>query len=798
MSLATARSALVFLLVLTAACKGNLVPQTNDGGAVEPAAGVSPPTPEPAPLPPGPTATATSTGTAPATAVTPPIPTDLAYGAATFSVGIGSLLDTGAATVKCDAPVTYSVEPPLPAGLAFTAADGRIRGRPTALQAETSYTVTAATAAGDSATVQIKLAVVDPIAGRAGLRAWYRADQSVYKDAGATQPAGDDEAVAVWKDLAPGARDLKQTFRNPPKVAATAINGKPGLKFVSDGGAAQTLATDAAFGNAKFTAFTVGMVPAPTIYWGLAWSIADAYNWGSGAAHLAHHHEGNGEPAGLYKASGELGAAPVGLGAPAGDMSYEHGKPFVAWHETADRFPDRRLVVGGDIQGWIPWQGYIAEHVFVDGALPVADQAAIVNALMLRWGMTPNVVAEEPGELPVSRVTALDWTPKFSAAPASVRVSPPLPAGLTADATTGKVTGKATGAFTPQAHSFTALDADGKPTEMRLIRLVPAPVQLAFKSAWSGDTMCYPRNVVLDGTKLYLVARTKATDCANDAIMHLRSIDVANPAAPALLSRLNHDYNAWIGPLEKSGTQLFHTGWCCYVNVADASNPASLSHVYEEYMAGTYPTSLRVTGGYAYTGSDNGIIQLVSLAALPADLSVTGSVAPVAGATKVHVDVEGTRLFSRSGEASTIRTYDASTPATPTLSGPVTATADLTGNGFDTRDFLVDSKRVFVLSTNGKKLQVFDWRDPAAPFLAASFTFTFKPVSLALDGGYLAVAGSDGTTGVLEILDVTDLSVIRSAAKADWDGTPAGIAAQSGTIAVTDEVKDTVRLYRLD
>jgi CSLREA domain-containing protein len=75
-------------------------------------------------------------------------PTNLSYSRDSYVIStLGPQLNF-AATISGDSPV-FQITPTLPAGLSFDTATGSISGKPTAVQAETTYTITAVNAAGE-------------------------------------------------------------------------------------------------------------------------------------------------------------------------------------------------------------------------------------------------------------------------------------------------------------------------------------------------------------------------------------------------------------------------------------------------------------------------------------------------------------------------------------------------------------------------------------------------------------------------------------------------------------------------
>ena len=106
---------------------------------------------------------ANSTGNASATltlTVNDPAPTGLTYATSTAVYTVGQAISANAPTLAGGAAGSFTVAPPLPAGLSLDAASGSITGTPTAVTATASYTVTAQSATG-AITATLTLTVKD-------------------------------------------------------------------------------------------------------------------------------------------------------------------------------------------------------------------------------------------------------------------------------------------------------------------------------------------------------------------------------------------------------------------------------------------------------------------------------------------------------------------------------------------------------------------------------------------------------------------------------------------------------------
>ena len=78
------------------------------------------------------------------------VPPAIGYGTSGFTFTLGSTIPTANAQNTGGAVVSWSINPPLPAGLVFSTTDGSISGTPTAISFTASYLVTATNSGGTS------------------------------------------------------------------------------------------------------------------------------------------------------------------------------------------------------------------------------------------------------------------------------------------------------------------------------------------------------------------------------------------------------------------------------------------------------------------------------------------------------------------------------------------------------------------------------------------------------------------------------------------------------------------------
>ena len=143
----------------------------------------------------------------------------------------------------------------------------------------------------------------------------------------------------------------------------------------------------------------------------------------------------------------------------------------------------------------------------------------------------------------------------------------------------------------------------------------------------------------VSGTKLYLISRSTAS---------LAVVDIANPAAPAVLATLA--LPAAANAVTIVGNDAFIAGGSAGLITADVSNPAA------PRVTGTTPVNgvawdVEIIGGYAYVANELGIgivpvqtgprvdLSKISLAVNATSVTVTGTAQAVVGSAPVTVEV---------------------------------------------------------------------------------------------------------------------------------------------------------------
>jgi hypothetical protein len=235
------------------------------------------------------------------------------------------------------------------------------------------------------------------------------------------------------------------------------------------------------------------------------------------------------------------------------------------------------------------------------------------------------------------------------------------------------------------------------------------------------------RGVALAGQYAYL----RVAVSGSPSHMDFAVIDLRNASSPRLLSQV---YVAGGDRVEVAGSYAYLTTGSALA-IYDIANPSS------PQLRGsvTIPNGARelvVAGNTAYVGNLSAIYSVdVTNRASP---RIVGSVAAVS----TDLALEGTHLYTLSGTQ--FKIVDVSNPAAPRLLG--------TGGGFLTA-WAIEAvgSRVFVASTEGREVVVFDVADPTRPALVDAHPVAGDVWSACKVPGFVYVGDRTATVDVVRI-----------------------------------------------
>ncbi len=206
------------------------------------------------------------------------VPPSIGYGTSGFTFTLGSTIPTAHAQNTGGPVVSWSINPPLPAGLVFSTTDGSISGTPTAISASVSYLVTA-TNSGGTSSVSPTIAV-NPLPPSIGVQP---TDATVDYGAAAvfTVSASGTGAISYqwWRDGAPisGANGVAYT--------------SDALSMVDDGASFWVVVSDGYGGSVTSTTVHLKVRPELTT-WLLAHPrVAAAIRWQFQPANLYNSYQ---------------------------------------------------------------------------------------------------------------------------------------------------------------------------------------------------------------------------------------------------------------------------------------------------------------------------------------------------------------------------------------------------------------------------------------------------------------------------------------------------------------------------
>jgi hypothetical protein len=203
------------------------------------------------------------------------VPPAIGYGSASYTFTTGAAIAPLTATNGGGAVVTWSINPPLPAGLAFSTANGSISGTPSLVTPATGYTVTASNTGGTSSVTPI--ITVNPPAPTITVQP---ASQTV--DIGATP---------VFGVTASGTGPLSYQWSRDttPIGGATSSSYVTPAVVLADSGAVFAVAVSDAYGSSVASAAaTLTVLPDLATWLNVHPNVAGAIKWQFQPANMAN------------------------------------------------------------------------------------------------------------------------------------------------------------------------------------------------------------------------------------------------------------------------------------------------------------------------------------------------------------------------------------------------------------------------------------------------------------------------------------------------------------------------------
>ncbi|HEY3516246.1 MAG TPA: putative Ig domain-containing protein [Gammaproteobacteria bacterium] len=349
------------------------------------------------------------TPTAPPTALSYPSPQTYAVGTAIAPLDPSV---TGSVT-------SYTVVPPLPAGLALDAATGRITGTPSAVTAQGAYTITASNSQGGTGFVLTLTVVPPPTTPPSAL---------TYQS-----PVTFTVGSAITA-LSPSVTGVVTSYSVTPALPAGLVlnaNGQiTGTPTAASGQATYTVRASNAAGSTTFDlAITIVAAPLPPPS-ALSYPSPQSYTVGVAIAPL------NPSVTGSVTTFTVSPALPPGLALNAND-----GR--IAGTPTAARAQAGYVVTAGNASGSTSFTLTIT--VAAAQSPPSALSYPSPQALTIGTPITP-------------------LSPTVSGTPTAYSVAPALPPGLVLDTTTGVISGTPTAQSAQTVYTITASNAAGDTT----------------------------------------------------------------------------------------------------------------------------------------------------------------------------------------------------------------------------------------------------------------------------------------------------------------------------------------------
>jgi hypothetical protein len=197
---------------------------------------------------------------------------------------------------------------------------------------------------------------------------------------------------------------------------------------------------------------------------------------------------------------------------------------------------------------------------------------------------------------------------------------------------------------------------------------------------------------------------------------------------------------------------------------------------------GPGPTSVAVSGDYAYVVDDGGYLQVIDVSN-PTAPSMSGS-API-GIVGLDVAVSGSYAYVVEGGYNLLKVIDVSNPSAPVSSGSLVI-------GEYPFSVAVSNGYAYVVDWISKDLKVIDVSNPSSPVLSGSLVIGPSPESVAVSGGYAYVLES--FFDQLQVIDVSDPSSPTLSGSLTIGPDPMSVAVSGGYAYVVDDDSDDLKV----
>jgi YVTN family beta-propeller protein len=160
---------------------------------------------------------------------------------------------------------------------------------------------------------------------------------------------------------------------------------------------------------------------------------------------------------------------------------------------------------------------------------------------------------------------------------------------------------------------------------------------------------------------------------------------------------------------------------------------------------GLFPTSVAISGNYAYVVNYSSNTMLVINISNPASPTVTGAVAT--GVAPFLVTASGNYAYVVNAGSSNLQVVNITNPASPTTEGAV-------ATGSNPVSVAVSGNYAYVVSSGNNSMQVIDISNPAAPSVAGLVATGSQPYSVAVSGNYAYVANRGSNT--MQVINISN------------------------------------------